>query len=505
MLLAVGLALAACSSDGDDGDGASETTTSTAGAEGSPPDGRTVADEPAAEVTGPIQGGERGMPYNPMPPGLAEEAGYVEEEYVVDGEATAYEADGELASDGAWSVTEGATEPFRTRVLVRRPAEAADFSGVVVVEWLNVSAGRDSDADFGFLHPLLLERGDVYVGVSAQEAGIVGGAGLEVPGVPAEALAPLKEWDPERYAELDHPGDAFSYDIFSTVGELVREAGPTDILGGLEPTTVLADGESQSAYRLVSYANAVQPVAEVYDGFLIHSRGDDGADLGDDTPVVSPTMVRTDLDVPVLQIQTETDLFGVIGYFPARQPDSESVVTWELAGTAHVDESTLEYGAASASAWIDEAAGEDAVAELAAECGTVNEADQGSVMRAGYASLVDWVEDGTAPPSAEPLVVSGGFLVRDERGNALGGVRLPDVEAPIATLTGETEAESVFCSLFGQTLPFDDATLASLYPSSEDYVADVTEAVDAAVEAGFLLPADGEALVAEAEEVDIPS
>ena len=36
-------------------------------------------------------------------------------------------------------------------------------------------------------------------------------------------------------------------------------------------------------------------------------------------------------------------------------------------------------------------------------------------------------------------------------------------------------------------------------------MADVTEAVDASVEAGFLLPADGEALVAEAEEVDIPA
>src|SRR5690606_2549096 len=149
--------------------------------------------------------------------------------------------------------------------------------------------------------------------------------------------------------------------------------------------------------------------------------------------------------------------------------------------------------------------GEDATADLIAECGTVNEADQGSVMRAGYSGLVDWVEDGTEPPTGEPLVVSGGFIVRDERGNALGGVRVPDVDAPIATLTGETQADSVFCSLFGQTLPFDDATLSSLYDSREAYVAAVTEAVDAAVEAGFLLESDGDALVAEAEEVDIPT
>ncbi len=80
-----------------------------------------------------------------MPAGLAEEAGYVEEEYFIAGDSVAYEADGELGSDGQWTVTEGETAPYETRVIVRRPEDPAEFSGVVVVEWLNVSAGRDSD------------------------------------------------------------------------------------------------------------------------------------------------------------------------------------------------------------------------------------------------------------------------------------------------------------------------------------------------------------------------
>ena len=32
----------------------------------------------------------------------------------------------------------------------------------------------------------------------------------------------LKSRDPERYTALRHPGDAFSYDIFTQAGRLVR-------------------------------------------------------------------------------------------------------------------------------------------------------------------------------------------------------------------------------------------------------------------------------------------
>ena len=490
-----------CSSDdgGDDASASSSTGSVPTSSAGPIRPERTVTEEPAAEVTGPIEGGARGVPYNPMPPGLAEERGYVEEEFFVEGDATAYEADGELGPDGEWSVTEGAAATYRTRVLVRRPTDPGAFSGVVAVEWLNVSAGRDSDADFGFLHPLLLGEGDIYVGVSAQEVGVVGGGGLDIPGVPEEALAPLVEWDPERYGDLDHPGDAYSYDIFSTVGELVRAAGPTDLLGGLEPTTVIGVGESQSASRMLSYVDAVQPVAGVYDGFLIHSRGDTGADLGDGSEVVGPTQVRTDLDVPVLQVQTETDLFGVIGSYPARQPDTDTVVTWELAGTAHADASTLDYGVASGSVWSD------TEVDFSDECGTVNQAHQAQVVQAAFAALVTWVRDDEVPPSAEPIEVADGAIVRDELGNALGGIRLPDVEAPIAVSTGVTDAESIFCVLFGQTTPFDDARLAQLYPTAADYVTEVTDAADALVAEGFLLPSGAEEIVADAEAVDLPT
>src|SRR4030095_5950610 len=96
-----------------------------------------------------------------------------------------------------------------------------------------------------------------------------------IAGVP---LGGLKINDPERYGSLSHPGDSFSYDIFSPAGQAIRRGDP-DPLRGLHPQSVVAAGESQSAGRLVTYVNAIDPVAQVYDGFLIHSRGGGSARL----------------------------------------------------------------------------------------------------------------------------------------------------------------------------------------------------------------------------------
>ena len=116
--------------------------------------------------------------------------------------------------------------------------------------------------------------------------------------------------DPARYAALSHPGDSYSYDIYSQAGQAVRFDADT-LLDGLQPERVLAVGESQSAGRLLTYVNAVHPLAGVFDGFLVHSRFGAGAALSQDPlPQVdapTPTLLREDLDVPVLVFQTETD------------------------------------------------------------------------------------------------------------------------------------------------------------------------------------------------------
>lgn len=424
----------------------------------------------------------------------------MEEEFFVAGDATAYTSAAPLTGDGMWELTPGEEAAYRTRIIVRRPAED-DFNGTVLVEWLNVSAGSDSDPDWGFLHPHLLREGFAYVGVSAQAISVEGGtARLEIPGVAREALAPLKEWDPPRYEPLSHPGDEWSYGIFSDVAELLRAPGEVDPLDGLRPEHVIALGESQSASRLATYVNGVHPLDEAYDGFLVHSRGATGAPLGPDPALAAPTppTIRTDLEEPVLQFETETDLIR-LRHLEARQPDSDSVHTWEVAGTAHADQTTLDYGAASGRVW-NSGGGFDANAF----CGSVNTGPQAEVLRAAMAALHTWVVDGEPPAPAPLLEIADGDIARDELGNALGGIRTPAVDAPVAALTGVGNPSSVFCGLFGQTTPLPPERLQGLYDDHDDYVARVHTSADAALAEGHLLEPERDAVVEEAEERDIP-
>ncbi len=98
---------------------------------------------------------------------------------------------------------------------------------------------------------------------------------------------------------------------------------------------------------------------------------------------------------------------------------------------------------------------------------TINDGPHRYVVQAALAALNRWVTDGMAPPTATPLTMSSTAppeIARDDLGNALGGVRTPAVDVPVATLSGESPAgASRLCSLFGSTVPFDTGTLVGLY------------------------------------------
>jgi hypothetical protein len=492
LLLVVG---GSCSSDDEyDATGAADTT---GASDTSRPRGEGVA---APEVSGPITGGAYGIGFNPVPPRILEQFDYREDEYFISGTATGYEATGSWGQDGKWSVRTATASPYTTRIAVRRPNDPDAFNGTVVVEWLNVTSGMDADPDFGFAHEELLREGYAYVVVSAQVVGVQGGG----PTLPIEGFTarPLKEWDPQRYGSLDHPGDEFSYDMFSQAAQALHRPAGVDPLDGLVAERLIATGESQSAGRLVTYVNAVHPVADIYDAFLIHSRGDNGTPINPNPAVPAPGVahIRSDLDDPVLQVETETDLFG-LDFHPARQPDTDRLRTWEIAGTAHADKWTVDYGIESGRQW-------DLTTELdfTDMCGVMNDGPQRYAIRSAFAALQTWLVDGEAPASGTPLEVVDGVIVRDPDGNALGGVRTPAVEAPIATLSGEPdEGESVICSLFGSTTPFTRPQLLARYPTHAVYVEEVTAAADEAVAAGFLRPADRDAIIADAEDAPIPS
>src|ERR1700733_10861896 len=282
-------------------------------------------------------------PSEGSPPGLIpayplESVGSRDHEVLVEGVARSVALTGERTADGRWSVKEDAEAPFVTRILVRRPIDPAAFSGTVAVEWNNVSGGVDVSPDWSLLQRELTGRGHIWVGVSGQKAGIDGGGMVE--GMHLKLLAP------DRYGLLKHPGDAWSFDIFSQVGALLRSSAAALNVPSAE--RLIALGESQSAFFLVTYINAIDQAAQVFDGFFVHGRGATGADLSGSwvpgslpgSAAAMPERIRDDARVPVLVLQSETDVVFLGGGAPA-QPDGERLRLWEMAGAAHVDTYTL--------------------------------------------------------------------------------------------------------------------------------------------------------------------
>ena len=70
--------------------------------------------------------------------------GYQQAEYFLEGNASAYTNVSELGVDGFWTVEAGEQAAYKTRIVVKRPIDPADFNGNVLVEWLNVTAGFET-------------------------------------------------------------------------------------------------------------------------------------------------------------------------------------------------------------------------------------------------------------------------------------------------------------------------------------------------------------------------
>jgi hypothetical protein len=437
--------------------------------------------------------------------------GYQETEFSVEGTATSYVLEGERGQDGRWDVVPGAEAPFRTRFVVRRPLESDRFSGTVVAEWHNVSAGIDAAPDWGFFHRHLAAQGHAWVGVSVQKVGIDGGGF-------AESIH-LKLLAPERYGELEHPGDAWSFDIFTKVGALLRMPGDENPLGGFVPDNLIAAGESQSAAGLVTYINAVDPHAQLFDGFFVHGRPGVGVSI-DGEFASSPgdgfegtrraisargERIRPDVRAPVLVLQSETDVI-LLGGGLAEQPDTEYIRIWEMAGAAHADTYTVGAGRHD-----DGTLSPERMAELLLPTTNlmIEHTDtpinagpqQHYVSQAALGHLTRWVAGGQPPPLAPRLAVDErgtGFRL-NENGLAVGGVRTPWVEVPIAVLSGLGQTGESFAMLFGRTEPFGEDVLTALYPGGEaEYLKRFESSLDSTIAAGFILEDDRDEILAVA-------
>ncbi|MBV8406346.1 MAG: hypothetical protein JOY64_01850 [Alphaproteobacteria bacterium] len=155
--------------------------------------------------------------------------------------------------------------------------------------------------------------------------------------------------------------------------------------------------------------------------------------------------------------------------------------------------------------------------------------DWSPVSRATLLHLDRWVARNTPPPASElmPLEPAGAdpdvlrapaHLAqatvmrprRDGDGNAMGGVRLPDVAVPLGTHAAQQDPKSFACALAGAFLPFAATkearekandprlSIAERYADRDDYVNRIRVAARALEAEGFLLPDDAAVIIAAA-------
>jgi hypothetical protein len=391
--------------------------------------------------------------------------GYVEEEFFISSSAACtYSGVGTATATPA-----SCTNSYKTRVMVRRPADPSAFNGTVLLEWQNVTAQYDVDHYWLESSEHIMREGYAWVGVSAQRAGVHPLLPLCVPGVPASwpFCNNLRTWSPSRYGTLNIPNDNLSFDIFAQAAMAARDAdGP--LMGGLQVETVLALGTSQSAGRLNSYHNSIQPLQAdpPVDAFF----------LGE-----SRTNLREDLEVPVLRLLSEVDVAA--NYAPA---DREFYRHWEVAGASHAD--------GGFTSKIQEFVQAGVILQTEPVCNRPAPSliPKRYTYHAAWDQMVRWVRQGVAPPIAPRISFVGGAIERDPlTQNARGGIQLSEHSVPTA-YNGTGNGGGTFCNLFGVHEPFSPELLRSLYRNHGQYVSPVARANGANVRAGFIVQADAD-------------
>jgi hypothetical protein len=462
----------------------------------------TFAGRAAAAAAVPIAKAQPGTPSLSLGAFDPAATNYSLEEFFISGTATAYQELSPPDAHGNWHVKAAGTAPYVTRIVVIRPLDTKNFNGAVMVEWLNESGGFDFPPTWNMARREIIRSGSAYVAVSAQAVGIEGGKtvfGMEAKG--------LKQTDPTRYGTLSHPGDAYSFSIFSQTASLLKSKHAGGVLGNLVPKQVTAAGESQSAAYLTTYVNAVDPIARTYDGFLIYSRFGNSAQL-DGSGMFKPGPVQfvkmaDKLRAPTMIVETETDVLGPFGYWGARQPDQAHLRVWEIAGTAHADAylftgSAIDTGHATPAALAGAYALSNDAHGVKLDKPYNNGPQTHYVIESAIAHLTQWVGKGAPPPHAKPfeLTATGNpklpaLPVLDANGNIKGGIRTPWVDVPTSKLTGYGNSGSPAAILFGTAEPFTPAQLAKLYPGGKtQYLKEFEASLDATIKSGFILPAD---------------
>jgi hypothetical protein len=443
--------------------------------------------------------------------------GYDEREFVVGvSSPQVYSYIGKTTRTTARKAPRSPQGSYRSRIIVRAPADPADFNGRVLVEMMNTTALVDLDIAWQQAHDYLMRDGWAYVGITVQQTGIQALGGFtrdrqRYTGAGLNLMTPRASQD----AVTGRRDPSIAWDLTSQVGAMISSDSPQNPLAGYDVASLFLTGQSQMAGYAATYINAIHPRHQVFDGFLVAYRGAGATNLqyvapkDGQVPSTSAAVAHRRLNgggAPVIALQSESDPLrgpekGQVRDFTRTiwRADSDAADDryrlWEVAGASHNDR----WGSEQALGIL----GRDTILSVTTTCDWsapdgVNAFPMRYAWHSALESLAQWHESAVPPANANRIErTRAGAIKRDEDGNALGGIRLPRIDVPVATFT-PISTGGLFCPLTGTQAPFTEAELAQRYPSLDSYVTAVQASVLDNIESGFLLAEDGAELVESA-------
>lgn len=365
-------------------------------------------------------------------------------------------------------------QPYTTRVVIRRPANDADYTGLVLAESMH---GSGSAHMFEFSAAYLMDAGHIAVEILTTSPQI------------------MQDFNAARYERLNI-SNGQANDILGQVGALIKsDDGP---MGSLGVRKMVLGGTSMSAGTLINYL-AVHPrfrtqdMQHIYDGYFPTS-------TGSDVPRV---------DVPVIEFPTQLEVQSNV----TRRDDGDEAGNqfrlYEFAAIGHVD-------------------ARDNVRLLPNPCAhPLSTIPSQAYWSVGLHHLLRWVDEGIVPPRADRIWLDrniendGSQMVLDELGNPIGGIRSPYVDVPTAAYTaGNVAADplpaevsdyvqvngvqgaAIMCRLSNYQYAFDAEKLEDLYGSPRNFREEFEDRLIELEEEGWSLPLYRDMILADAAAID---
>ena len=352
-------------------------------------------------------------------------------------------------------------EPYKTRLVVRRPRDMSRFSGLVMFEPMHPA---------GFAHGF--EHNSVYI----MDAGHIA---IEVLTLGQEHLA----FNPARYGDHQFSPNQTS-EVLAQAGALVQSTSSPIANSGLRK--IILFGTSATSRILTDYLPAHDIFmradgTKIFDGFLPTSNG---------------TRIMP-VDVPMIQMPTQHEYMNVATSVQDGDATGEQFRVYEFAGIGHL--------MARHNPRMTPQLCENKPTEYPLEL----------YFSVALHHLLEWVDKGIVPPRGDRILLDrnvdndGSLMLLDQHGNPIGGIRNPYTDVPFATyIAGNTlaarqdPAMAVVCRLSVYEIPFTRETLREMYGSKDNFLRKFEENLDEHEAEGWSLPVYHDLIMADARAVD---